>query len=74
MSNDKFIHKAETDHGTILHSKQVAVIVTEDGFQFLIPDSDEVEISEAAQALVAAAMKIEEDEDFKAEMMEVYDG
>jgi len=69
--NKKFIHEATTDYGSVLHPDKVAVIAEDDGYEFLIPDG-EIEISENAQALVAAAMKIQDDEDFKKEMVGIF--
>ena len=70
--NMKFVHAAETDCGTVLGPDSVAIVVEGQGFKILMPQDDDVEISEFAQALVAAAMKIQSDDDFKEELLEAF--
>jgi len=75
MSQEKPVFPAETDRGTVLQPDQVAIVCDEhSGYKFLIPDRDDnAEIPDKAAAIIAAAMRLDDDEDFCKEMLKWFE-
>ncbi|MGA7454032.1 MAG: hypothetical protein WBW73_23110 [Rhodoplanes sp.] len=65
------VHKAHTDHGTVLRPDQAAFIGNADGsYSLLLPDfPDGQEYSEAHLLVVAVAARLTDD-DFREELMD----
>ena len=75
MSGKKYTHPAASDHGTVLEAHQVAVTYDEEnGYQIMLPHHEEDDtMPEGAAVLVAVAMRLTDDPEFYAEMLEWFE-
>jgi hypothetical protein len=71
MAERKHTFPAVSDHGTVLKPDQVAVAFDpEKGYEILLPPDTGGELPPQAVALVAAAVRLSDDQDFLKEMVE----
>lgn len=74
MSPTQYIFPEHSDRGTVLAPDQVAVTYDDEaGYAIFVPDDESAEIPERAVALVAAAMRLGEDDAFYNGLLEWFE-